>query len=189
MKHIMKVFAVLILTLAIMIGCAPAGTGTDATPSPNDTDYTADQTAAPTNQSISAPTKTPNATSTPWATAPIITPGLTLRPTSSPSAKPTSTPKPTSKPTQTPKPTPKPTAKPTSTPKPTPKPTYGPAGTLADMDPSDYKGKYVGSAESNKYHYTSCRWAQKILIRNAVWWNSTSSARDAGYKACGTCNP
>lgn len=182
MKHIMKTFAVLMLALVIMIGCAP--TSTDPTPSPKD-----EVTSSPKSD----PTQTPNATSTPRTTNSIATPRTTPRPTSSPSAKPTSTPKPALTPKPTVKPTPKPTPRPTSTPKPTekptPKPTYGSSATLADMDPSDYKGKYVGSAKSDKYHYTSCRWAQKILIHNAVWWNSTSSARSAGYKACGTCHP
>ena len=137
MKHIMKAFAVLILISAIMIGCAPTGTSTDPTPSPNQTDdpsYAADQTAAPTDQSIVTPTKTPNTTSTPWATAPIITPGLTLRPTSSPSAKPTSTSKPALTPKPTVKPTPKPTPKPTSTPKPTEKPHNPPTISLAEFN-------------------------------------------------------
>ena len=57
MKHIMKTFAVLILALVIMIGCAP--TSTDPTPSPKD-----EITSSPKSD----PTQTPNATSTPRAT-------------------------------------------------------------------------------------------------------------------------
>ena len=120
-------------------------------------------------------------------------------PTDSPSIRPTSTPRispstetssgaHTEKPRPTAKPTGRATPKPTATAKPTPR-TYNSDDTLADVDSRDYQGKYVGSAESDKYHYSKCRHAQRILIRNAIWWNSASAAQSSGYSPCGTCNP
>jgi len=50
-------------------------------------------------------------------------------------------------------------------------------------------GKYVGSANSDKYHYPSCRWAKKIKPENQIWFASSEEARAAGYVPCGTCNP
>lgn len=124
MKHIMKTFAVLMLALVIMIGCAP--TSTDPTPSPKD-----EVTSSPKSD----PTQTPNATSTPRATTSITTPRPSLPISSpSPSAKPTSTPKPALTPKPTVKPTPKPTPRPTSTPKPTEKPHNPPTISLAEFN-------------------------------------------------------
>ena len=100
-------------------------------------------------------------------------------PTTKPTAKPT--PAPTTKPTPKPtvKPTPKPTAKPTK--KPTPKPTAKP--------PVSSQGRYVGSIDSDKYHYPSCRFAEKILPENEIWFDSEEDARSQEYVPCGVCKP
>lgn len=50
-------------------------------------------------------------------------------------------------------------------------------------------GKYVGSDESDKYHYASCRWAKKILPQNEIWFKDEAAARAAGYVPCGVCKP
>jgi len=50
-------------------------------------------------------------------------------------------------------------------------------------------GRFVGSLESDKYHYPSCRWADKILPENAIWFSSSEEARSAGYVPCGVCHP
>ena len=50
-------------------------------------------------------------------------------------------------------------------------------------------GQFVGSLESDKYHYPSCRWAKKILPQNEIWFSSSQDARAAGYVPCGVCNP
>jgi len=50
-------------------------------------------------------------------------------------------------------------------------------------------GKYVGSTNSDKYHYPDCRWAEKIKPENQVWFASSEEARAAGYVPCGTCKP
>jgi methylphosphotriester-DNA--protein-cysteine methyltransferase len=49
--------------------------------------------------------------------------------------------------------------------------------------------KYVGSAKSNKYHYPSCRWAQKIHSKDLVTFNSAEDALGAGYIPCKVCKP
>ncbi|MDD3566135.1 MAG: thermonuclease family protein [Methanothrix sp.] len=54
---------------------------------------------------------------------------------------------------------------------------------------STSSGKFVGSLESDKYHYPSCRWAKKILPQNQIWFASSEEARAAGYVPCGVCKP
>jgi micrococcal nuclease len=49
--------------------------------------------------------------------------------------------------------------------------------------------KYVGSTESDKYHYPECRWAKKILPENEIWFSSSEDARSKGYVPCGICHP
>ena len=48
---------------------------------------------------------------------------------------------------------------------------------------------YVGSQNSNIYHYTSCYWADQISSYNLRTWSTTSQARADGYRACKVCNP
>lgn len=49
--------------------------------------------------------------------------------------------------------------------------------------------KYVGSSESDRYHYPSCRWTSAINDGNLVHFDSEEEAVAAGYSPCGTCNP
>ena len=49
--------------------------------------------------------------------------------------------------------------------------------------------KYVGSAKSNKYHYPTCKWAQKIKSENSVTFKSAKEALAAGYVPCKVCKP
>ena len=56
-------------------------------------------------------------------------------------------------------------------------------------DTESSEKKYVGSKESNKYHYPECRWAKKILPENAIWFSSSEDARSKGYVPCGVCHP
>ena len=49
--------------------------------------------------------------------------------------------------------------------------------------------KFVGSAKSDKYHYTWCKWAKKIKSENLVVFNSVQEAKNAGYVACKVCKP
>ncbi len=46
----------------------------------------------------------------------------------------------------------------------------------------------VGSVESDKYHYPSCRWAKKIKPENEIWFSSEEDARAQGYTACKVCH-
>jgi len=63
-----------------------------------------------------------------------------------------------------------------------------PAPVLATT-PTATGGQFVGSLESDKYHYPSCRWAKKILPENEIWFSSSEEARAAGYVPCGVCKP
>ena len=49
--------------------------------------------------------------------------------------------------------------------------------------------KYVGSNQSNKYHYPSCEWAQKIKSANEIRFKSIAEALAKGYVACKVCKP
>lgn len=48
---------------------------------------------------------------------------------------------------------------------------------------------YVGSVNSDKYHYPSCRWAKKISSHNLTKFGSAEEARKKGYVPCKVCNP
>lgn len=50
-------------------------------------------------------------------------------------------------------------------------------------------GIYVGSLQSNKYHYPSCEWAKKIKTNNEIWFADTAEAKAKGYVPCGVCKP
>lgn len=49
--------------------------------------------------------------------------------------------------------------------------------------------KYVGSTNSDKYHYPACTYAKRILEENQIWFGSIEEAEAAGYKPCGVCKP
>lgn len=48
---------------------------------------------------------------------------------------------------------------------------------------------YVGSVNSDKYHYPSCQWAQRIHPENEIWFSSEEDAEEQGYVACKVCSP
>lgn len=52
-----------------------------------------------------------------------------------------------------------------------------------------YRGKYVGSQGSDKYHYPWCTWAQRIQPWNEIWFSTVAEAREAGYVPCKVCKP
>lgn len=60
---------------------------------------------------------------------------------------------------------------------------------LACSDDSQNEAKYVGSRNSNIYHYTDCKWAKKISSRNLIEFYSVREAKSAGYRACKVCKP
>jgi len=51
------------------------------------------------------------------------------------------------------------------------------------------ESEFVGSVKSDKYHYPSCRWAEKIKPENEIWFSSSQDARNHGYVPCGVCSP
>ena len=55
--------------------------------------------------------------------------------------------------------------------------------------PGHTTGIYVGSIESDKFHYPSCRFAEKILPENEIWFVSREDAYAHGYSPCGVCKP
>jgi competence protein ComEC len=65
---------------------------------------------------------------------------------------------------------------------PTPAPEPAPA-------PSTTQAAFVGSKNSDKYHYPSCGYAKKIKSENLRKFNSVSEAKAAGYVPCKTCKP
>jgi methylphosphotriester-DNA--protein-cysteine methyltransferase len=52
---------------------------------------------------------------------------------------------------------------------------------------ADYK--YVGSKNSNKYHYPDCKWAKKISPKNLLTFKTAQEALAAGYVPCKVCKP
>jgi len=50
-------------------------------------------------------------------------------------------------------------------------------------------GEYWGSLKSNKYHYPSCEWAQRIKSDNLIVFHSPQEAIVAGYVPCKVCRP
>lgn len=55
--------------------------------------------------------------------------------------------------------------------------------------PVKTSGTYVGSVDSDKYHIPGCRFAEKILPENEIWFDTIEEAQAAGYTACGVCHP
>jgi methylphosphotriester-DNA--protein-cysteine methyltransferase len=52
---------------------------------------------------------------------------------------------------------------------------------------ADYK--YVGSRNSDKYHYPDCKWAKKISAKNLLTFESAQEASKTGYVPCKVCKP
>ncbi len=50
-------------------------------------------------------------------------------------------------------------------------------------------GYYVGSVNSNKFHYPSCGYANRIRSYNLITFSSRSQALSSGYSPCSRCNP
>jgi len=61
-------------------------------------------------------------------------------------------------------------------------------GNASETMPQKAK-RYVGSKNSNVYHYPSCEWAQRIKPENEIWFSNIMEARARGYYPCRVCNP
>jgi competence protein ComEC len=71
-------------------------------------------------------------------------------------------------------------------------PIHQPAGTAPALLPGSDEPTswvYVGSSKSDKYHLPGCRYAEKILPGNQVWFSSKAEAQAAGYVPCQVCKP
>lgn len=206
MKKANCAFAAFLACILLFSGCVGPGNGdVPLSDEPNqapgvETSAFVEAPEAPPSQTLPsnpAPAPTDTTTSTPDLVLPAtpipeqtnnselpVVPASEPTPASEPISVSTPTPEPLSTPTPTPTPkaTPTPTPAPTSTPASTPTP--APAATVIQQS-----GTYVGSVESDKYHYPSCRFAKKILPENEIWFGTTAEAQAAGYSACGTCKP
>ena len=48
------------------------------------------------------------------------------------------------------------------------------------------ENNFVGSINSNKYHWPDCSFAKRIAEQNQIWFNSEEEAQNAGYIRCGS---
>lgn len=62
-------------------------------------------------------------------------------------------------------------------------------GTSRVSSPTVSRKSYLGNSNSRKFHYPSCKWAQKISPSHRVWFNSREQAIKAGYDPCKVCRP
>jgi len=58
------------------------------------------------------------------------------------------------------------------------------SSTIINSDNSIKEGMFVGSSNSNKYHWPDCSFAKRIADENRVWFSSEQEAKDAGYVKC-----
>ena len=49
---------------------------------------------------------------------------------------------------------------------------------------ADKQGTFVGSVNSNKYHWPDCSFAKRIAQENQIWFSSEQEAQNAGYVRC-----
>ncbi|MEW6408645.1 MAG: Ada metal-binding domain-containing protein [Nitrospirota bacterium] len=52
-----------------------------------------------------------------------------------------------------------------------------------------YAAEFWASSKSNKYHYPTCKWAQKINPKNLIVFKSPEDAIKSGYIPCKVCKP
>jgi len=50
-------------------------------------------------------------------------------------------------------------------------------------------GQFVGSVNSDVYHYPYCKYVDQIHESNKIWFTSSQDARNHGYRPCKVCNP
>jgi len=49
--------------------------------------------------------------------------------------------------------------------------------------------RFVGSKNSDVYHYLSCGYAGRIKSGNKIYFSSSQDARNHGYRSCKVCSP
>ena len=55
-----------------------------------------------------------------------------------------------------------------------------------EKESSVEKGTFVGSINSNKYHWPDCSFSKRIAEQNQIWFSSEEKAQNAGYARCGS---
>jgi len=59
-----------------------------------------------------------------------------------------------------------------------------PSASVSAKVTADKQGMFVGSLNSNKYHWPDCSFAKRISEENKIWFSSEQKAQDAGYIKC-----
>ena len=57
---------------------------------------------------------------------------------------------------------------------------------VINSDESNKQEMFVGSSNSNKYHWPNCSFAKRISEENQIWFSSEKEAQDTGYIRCGS---
>ena len=57
-----------------------------------------------------------------------------------------------------------------------------------DTSTSDV-GDYIANSNSGKFHKSTCKWGQKTVEHNRVYFSSRNAAISQGYQPCKVCNP
>lgn len=69
-----------------------------------------------------------------------------------------------------------------------PSPSTGQAASVSKIitnsDKSTNQGVFVGSVNSNKYHWPNCSFAKRISEENKIWFSSEQEAENEGYVKC-----
>jgi Predicted hydrolase (metallo-beta-lactamase superfamily) len=66
--------------------------------------------------------------------------------------------------------------------------TTAPTETVATETPA-LTGQYVGSKDSEVFHYPNCSYVKNILPENMIWFSSRDDAIAQGKRPCKKCNP
>lgn len=64
-----------------------------------------------------------------------------------------------------------------------------PPSTEEEPPPAEEEEMFVGSRESDVYHYSNCRYVNMINAENIIWFTSAEDARAHGYRPCRVCRP
>ena len=59
----------------------------------------------------------------------------------------------------------------------------------APPEETGYTGVYVGSVNSDVYHYPWCHYVDRIKSYNEIWFTSATDAKAHGYRPCKVCKP
>lgn len=60
---------------------------------------------------------------------------------------------------------------------------------VRQQPPSPLAGKYLASKQSKVFHYRDCRWAERIVPGNRLFFDSRDEAVASGRRPCKICTP